>query len=250
MKFSHIVGFVIVLVMCLWTQPVQSKPLEGYYTEEQVRFQTEDQPDDIVIRKSWYCGQMMAKDEQWQGITIARMDRNQIHILDPQMKVYFTVTPEVLRQNVGSQLQLFGAQKDEKGNYYFPEDLFVRTGTTKEVGRWECYQVMTNPKYRNPETPYIIFWYSTQVDFPVKVFGDQLKNFFGDTPEVRGLFDRITKFEGYPVRTEAHGLDNTVITTLLKLDYRRNIDPQIFEIPKEYNQIALPGNLPAPQWGK
>jgi hypothetical protein len=166
------------------------------------------------------------------------------------MKVYFTVTPEVLRRNMASQLELFGAQKDPAGKDYFPEDLFIRTGATKEIGHWECYQVMTNPKYRSPETPYVLFWYSTQVDFPVQVFGDQLKNFFGDTPIVRGLFDRLTKFEGYPVRTEAHGLNSTVITTLLKLEHRRDIDPQVFEIPKEYTRIPLPDNLPTPQWGK
>lgn len=243
-------GSLAILLLILMTRPAHSKPLEGYYTEEEVRTQTEGNLDDVLIRKSWYCGQMMRKDEEWQGITIARLDRNQIHILDPQLKVYFTVTPELLRKNLTGDWQMFGAQKDPSGKLLFPEDLYLRTGATRQIGHWNCYQVMTNPKYRSPEAPYVIFWYSTEVDFPVQVFGDQLKNFFGDAPEVKGLFDRITKFEGYPVRTEAHGSSSTVVTTLLKLSYRKDIDPKIFEVPKEYSLTPLPNKMPPPRWVK
>ncbi len=225
----------------------ETKRLTGYYTEEEVRTLTAGELDDVILRKSWYSGQLMMKDEQWQGITIARLDRDSIYILEPRIKAYFTVTPETARRNVATQLQIFGAEKDKTGKFFFPEDLFIRTGTTKQVGRWNCYQVMTNPKYRSPEKPYVIFWYSTEVDFPVQVFGQQLKNFFGDTPEVKGLFDRITQFEGYPVRTEAHGENGTVITTLVKLQSRNDIDPQIFEVPKGYNHVPMPGNQPPPK---
>lgn len=229
---------------------VHAGGLSGYYTEEEVRFENIDSPDDILIRKSWYCGKMMKKDEQWQGITIARLDQDKIYVIDPQIKTYFTITPELLRKNVAFNLQNFGAQKGPDGKYFFPEDLFIRTGTTRQIGNWNCYQVMTNPKYRNPDQPYVVFWYSTEVDFPVQVFGEQLKGFFGDTPETRGLFDRIHKFEGYPVRTETHGVSRTVVTTLVKLESRRDVDPKTFEVPKEYNLVPLPDNMPPPRWGQ
>jgi hypothetical protein len=225
--------------------------LDGYYTEEEVRLPNpEGGPDYLIVRKSWYSGQMMRKDDDWSGITIARFDKSRIYLLTPEIKNYFEISPEALRRNALPQMKLFGAQLDPIGKYYFPDDLFIRTGTTKEIGRWNCYQVMTNPKYRAPESPYMIFWYSSDVDFPVDVFGEQLKNFFGDSEEAKGLFAKLIKFEGYPVRTESHAGDGITVTTLIKLEHRKNIDPALFEVPKDYKAVKLPENAPPPKWGK
>lgn len=226
-----------------------AKSLEGFYTEEEVRFPSSDQPGDyVVIRKSWYANDRMRKEEEWMGVTIARFDQDKFCILDPQAKTYFEITQRDIQQYSTQRLKAFGAQVNAAGKLYFPEDLLVRTETEKTIGPWHCYQVMTNPKYRNPDEPYSILWYSTDVDFPVELFGNQLKNLLGDSPESRGLFDRITRFEGYPVRSESHGIGSTVITTLYKIERRNDIDAALFELPKDYKLIPVPSELPTPHW--
>ncbi len=187
--------FVVILPLLLAALNLPALALEGYYTEEEVRTPAPGEPGDwTYIRKSWYSDQRMRKEEEWLGITIARFDKDLIYVLEPTIKTYFEVTPETLRKHAESQLKLFGAQEDAQGKPYFPADLFVRTGTTKKIGRWSAYQVMTNPKYRRPEIPYMVIWYSTEINFPVKLFGDQLRNFFGNSPEAEGLFQRLTQF--------------------------------------------------------
>jgi hypothetical protein len=77
------------------------------------------------------------------------------------------------------------------------------------------------------------------VDFPVQLYGDQLKQLFGNTPEVEGLFTRLRQFEGYPVRSEAHGASQTTVTTLIKIERRDDIDPALFEVPPDYSEEIL-----------
>lgn len=218
--------------------------LSGYYTEEEVRtFYPLDVSDQTIIRKSWYAGDRMLKDEQWQGKTIARFDKGMIYQLDQSSNSYVEISTQFLRNNASSGLSGFGVT-DAKGRISFPEDLFIRTESTKQIAKWNCYQVMTNPKYRTPEGPYVVFWYSEEVDFPVEVYGDQLKQMFGNSAEVEQFFDRIKKFEGYPVRTEAHDIINTY-TTLMKIERREDIDPALFEIPDGYLGVPLPEDFPA-----
>ncbi len=221
--------------------------LQGYYTEEEVRTQyLQNGADKVVIRKSWYTDKMMLKDEAWQGLTIVRFDLDKIFMLDPHTKTYIEVSASFLQNNASNGLADFGLFNEETGKPEFPEDLFVRTEATRQITSWQCYQVMTNPIYRNPRRPYTIFWYSLEVDFPVDVYVNQLKALFGESPEVDGLFNRIKNFEGYPVRLEAHGLNSTVITTLIKIEYLEDIDASIFDIPDDYNGIPLPENMPLP----
>lgn len=213
--------------------------LEGYFTEEEVRtFDPLGGPDKIIIRKSWYAGDRMVKDENWAGKTIARFDLGVIYQLDPFQKTYIALPADLLKQKARDIFGVYGL-KNKKGELYFPDDLFVRTETTKEIGPWHCYQVMTNPKYRTPRGSYGVFWYSTDVDFPADIYSEKLKQLFGDAPEVDAFFDRLKKFEGYPVRTEAHGSMNT-FTTLIKVEHQDDIDPGIFEIPEGYKQVPLP----------
>ncbi len=239
------IGFFLIGVVlsatCSW---VQAEGLQGYYTEEEVRiFHPLGSPDKIITRKSWYAGDRMRKDEQWEGITIARFDLGRIYLLDTHTRTYVEVSSDFLQKNSESVLAGFGLPAEDGKGIYFPDDLYIRTETTKEIGRWSCYQVMTNPKYRTPDSPYVVIWYSTDVDFPVQVFGEQLKQLFGDSPTVEGLFDRLSKFEGYPVRTEAHGSNTVTTTTLYKIEYRRDIDPSLFEIPEDYNGVELPEDM-------
>lgn len=219
--------------------------LEGYYTEEEIRtFQPLGSPDKVVIRRSWYAGDCMRKDEQWQGITIARFDKGRIYILDQTTKTYLEVSTDFLRENASEALLSFGVREGKRGELSFPDDLYIRTEATKEIAHWSCYQVTTNPRYRSPESPYVVIWYSTDVNFPVQVFGDQLKQLFGNSPEVDGLFDRLTRFEGYPVRTEVHTPESVTMTTLFKIERRTGIDPALFEIPEGYNGVELPTQVP------
>ena len=241
--------FFAIILLAPFCQAQGARMLEGYYTEEEIRYPAPGEPGDyIMIRKSWYAGDKMRKEEDWLGITIARFDLGKFYILEPRSKTYFEVSAEVLRQYSSAGLKAFGAREDAAGKLYFPEDLFVRTETTKTIGHWLCYQVITNPKYRSPEEPYCVLWYSSEVDFPVQLFGKQLKNLMGDSPEVQGLFDRLTRFEGYPVRSEAHGLSSIATTTLYKMERRTNLDPSLFEVPKDYTLVPMPEGLPEPRW--
>lgn len=245
-------GLLPLLTVCLalsGRQP-QAQALTGYYTEEEVRaFAPAGGPDNVVIRKTWYADDRMRKDEEQNGITIARFDQSKIYVLDAGSKTYFEVSPELIEKFAPLGFKMFGAREDDRGVLYFPDDLYIRTETTKKIGRWNCYQVITNPKYRSPEAPYVILWYSADVDFPVQLFGDQLKQFFGNSPEAEGLFDRLTQFEGYPVRTEAHGPSQNVMTTLIKIERRKDIDPELFEVPADYKQEYMPEDVPGMRWG-
>lgn len=220
--------------------------LEGYYSEEEVRtFHPIRGPDQTVIRKSWYASDRMRKDEDWMGITIARFDLDRIYILDQHTKTYRQISADLLREFSPQSLSAFGIQNNEGGGLDFPDDLYIRTETTKRIGLWSCYQVMTNPKYRSPRAPYIVFWYSLDVDFPVQLYGDQLKQIFGNTPEVGGLFNRLAKFDGYPVRTEAHGTGLNTVTTLIKIERRTDINPALFEVPTDYTEETLIEDIPS-----
>lgn len=245
-------GLLPVLIVCLALSGglQQAQALSGYYTEEEVRtFAPEGGPDNVVIRKTWYAEDRMRKDEKWNGITIARFDQSKIYVLDSGSKTYFEVSPEMIEKFAPRGFKMFGAQEDDRGVLYFPDDLYVRTETTRKIGNWNCYQVVTNPKYRSPYGPYVVLWYSTEVDFPVQLFGDQLKQFFGNTPEAEGLFDRLTQFEGYPVRTEAHGSSQNVMTTLIRIERRKDIDPKLFEVPADCKQEYMPEDVPGMRWG-
>lgn len=237
------------IVLLLWISGCGSLvfALEGYYTEEEVRtYDPVIGRDVVIIRKSWYAGDRMRKDEEWQGITIARFDLNRIYVLDSQMKTCMELTLDFLQEHSAEGLSAFGIRSEQDNELIFPDDLFIRTNTTKRICLWNCYQVMTNPQYRHPDEPYVIIWYSTDVNFPVQIYRDQLKNLFGHTPEVEGLFDRMNQFEGYPVRTEAHVPNHNQITTLIKIEYLEKIDSQLFEIPGDYFIVPFPEASSAP----
>ena len=225
--------------------------LEGYYTEEEVRaFDPLGGPDKVVIRKSWYAGDKMKKDEAWYGTTIVRFDLDKIWVLDAKTETYIEASANFIRKFSKQGLSSFGIRRHECDEVYFPDDLYIRTESNKVIGPWQCYQVITNPKYRDPKAPYAVFWYSTDIDFPVDVYGEQLKQLFGKSQEVEGLFQRLSQFEGYPVRTEAHGTTFTTVTTLMKIQYETEIDPKIFDIPEGYNGVPLPEDLRASGLGE
>jgi hypothetical protein len=237
-SMSNIRPLALLLALVVFTLPVFA--LDGYYTEEEVRaYVPDDRHDTSFIRKTWYAGDRMRKEEPLPGITIARFDLDIIHVLNPIRKIYNSVKSEDLRQYFSDILATMGVE-DQNGKLSFPDDLYIRTDATKTIGIWHCYQVITNPKYRKPERPYTVFWYSTDVKFPSSIYGEALKELFGNAPEVDGLFDRILKFEGYPVRTESHGPGSqNTITSLLKIEQRKNIDPNLFEVPSDYKLEPL-----------
>jgi len=233
-------GWTIFFILsCLPQFASAGDKLEGYYTVEEVRtFNPLDWRDKIVIRKTWYTPDRILKDEDYLGKTIARFDLGKIFYLDHFEKTYMTLPSDLLRENARRSFGAFGLQ-DENGGIYFPDDLFIRTESTKEIGPWQCYQVVTNPKYRSPKENYAVFWYSTDVDFPVDLYVNKMTQLFGNAPEVVAFFDNLKKFEGYPVRTEAHGALNT-FTTLIKVEYQTDIDAQLFEIPEGYTEVPVP----------
>ncbi|TKJ40468.1 hypothetical protein CEE37_09145 [candidate division LCP-89 bacterium B3_LCP] len=215
--------------------------LEGYYTEEQVRsYDPKLGRDKVTIRKTFYAGDRWRKDEGWYGVTIARFDLDRIYVLDVTAETYVEITPEFLQNFASEGLSAFGRPTGVEGEYDFPEDLFVRTDATKDIGLWECYQVTTNPKYRTERSPYVVFWYTTDIDFPVQIYGEQLKQIFGDSPEVNKLFSRLNEFPGYPVRTEANIPNGNVVTILTKIERVTNMDPELFEVPKKYTKVDFP----------
>jgi hypothetical protein len=217
--------------------PVQA--LDGYYTEEEVRsYDQVTGRDKVVTRKTWYAGDRWRKEEVYYGTTIARFDLDRIYVLDPNAKTCLEITPKFLQTYASEGLSAFGRYLGD-GKFDFPNDLYIRTETTKQIGHWDCYQVMTNPVYRTPKSSYAVFWYCADVDFPVKIYGDQLRRVFGESREVEALFDRLTKFEGYPVRTEAHIPNANQTTTLIKVENRKDIDPALFEVPEEYVKVPF-----------
>lgn len=237
LKINIIVGTAAIIAL-LSVAPA-ALAVEGYYTEEEVRtYDPVIGRDKIVKRKTWYADDRWRKEEVYYGTTIARFDLDRIYILDIHTKTALEITPEFLQAHAGEGFSAFGRHLGD-GKYDFPEDLYVRTGTTKSIGPWDCYQVTTNPKYRSPKTPYAVFWYCKNVDFPVRIYGEQLKQLFGDSPEVNALFDRLNTFEGYPVRTEAHMPNANQVTTLIKVEYRKDLDPVLFEVPEEYTRIPF-----------
>ncbi|MCX6639645.1 MAG: hypothetical protein NTW14_04070 [bacterium] len=234
---NHIIQYALFTLLGGFAAGNLAQALEGYYTEEEVRTyntSSERNRDNAYTRKSWYAGDRMRKEEPWPGITIARFDLEAIYVLSQQWKTYNEFKTDDLAQTSAEMLQTLGF-KDQNGKVTYPEDLYLRTEATKMIGAWQCYQVITNPKYRRPETPYAIFWYCKDVGFPSSVYIEQLRQLFGNSPETNGLFDRLLKFEGYPVRTETHGPgDSNIITSLIKIEKRKNIDPALFEIPSGY----------------
>jgi hypothetical protein len=218
--------------------------LEGYYTEEEIRsFDPMGGPDQYHLRKTWYCGDRMLKDDAWYGKTIARFDLGKIWILDEQSKTYIEVSTSFIHKNAREGLAPFGIPREDGNGFHFPEDLYVRTETTKKIGLWDCYQVTVNPKYRSPEAPYSVFWYSTDVNFPVEMYGKKLMQLFGKSAEVEAFFQRLKQFEGYPVRVESHGNTEVTITSLMKIRRQTDVDPQLFEIPEGYFGMPLPDDM-------
>lgn len=235
--FRRFVGFYLLIILFQG----KATALEGYYTEETVREPAQGQRGDyIFIRKTWYAGDRMRKDEEWKGITIARFDKNVFYVLDPKTETYFEITPAMFRKYSEFGMRSFGALEDKSGKLYFPDDLLIRTETSKTIGNWECYQVMTNPRYRSPDRPYVVIWYSYAVDFPSQIYAAQMKKFFNSAPEIESLFRQIQSFEGYPVRTESHGISALVVNTLYKIEWRADLDPSLFELPTEYQKVTVP----------
>ena len=233
---------IIVLLTVLICGSSAAYALEGYYTEEEVRIFNPFEPkhrDTVFIRKSWYSSDLMRKDEQLMGTTIARFDRGKIYKLNHNIKSYIEVPVDFMREYAHGGLIGFGAQANSDGSLYFPDDIYVRTDAEKEIGLWNCYQVITNSKYRSAQSPYVIFWFSAEVDFPIEVFGDQIKKVFSYTPEVDNLFDRLAQFEGFPVKTETHGATQVTTTTLIKFERLQDIESSLFEVPSDYKREIL-----------
>ena len=235
----------ILLLVVLTASAVRAvNPLEGYYTEEEIRsFNPLGGPDQFHIRKTWYCGDRMLKDDACYGKTIARFDLGKIWVLDEDSKTYIEVSTGFIHKNAREGLAPFGIPREDGEGFYFPEDLYVRTEATKRIGLWDCYQVTINPRYRTSEAPYSIFWYSTEVDFPVEVYGKKLMQLFGKSPEVEAFFQRLKKFEGYPVRVESHGTTEVTVTSLMKIRRQKDVDPLLFEIPEGYFGMPLPDDM-------
>ena len=224
---------------------------KGYYIEEVLTsppmFGQEAKEETV---KTWILGTDMMRKDTKNGAEsiIFRIDKGMLWIVSHAEKSYIEMTMEQFQSLASIGMAMFG-KTSETGEFEVPEIIFKRTGRTKKIGKWDCYEV--DVQGQGLMGAKSTQWIGTNTGFDTDIYVRIFKLTFGNNvpPEFHKLFEKMTtELDGYPVQTVTSinfGEQKYETTqTLIKLE-KTAIESSRFDVPAGYTKrTPPPGVLP------
>lgn len=220
--------FVIVTLLLITTTLGFAQ--KGYYLEQKVTTSSVmGQPAKEFISKNWILDNRF-RSESDEQITIFRFDLKKVWMINTQKKQYNEMSMDEMRQM--AQMGHAMMQNVEGVNFKFR-----KTGRTKKINQWNCYEVASDVKMMKQS-----IWLTEDLPFGKDVY----YNFYKEMPEFRDLAESIYKSEelnGYPVLSETEinmmGMKIQSSSELITIREEK-IDSGLFDLPGGLEKVANP----------
>ena len=140
---KRFVSTVAVFGFALFFLAAGAMAAEGYYMEEKLEKPALlGQPAATEIVATWILGDdLMRKDTKGGAESIIfSLKDDRMLVLTHGDKTYLEIPIEQFRRMANMGFSMF-LKHGESGEQAVPEVLFAKTGRTKKVGQWDCYEV-------------------------------------------------------------------------------------------------------------
>ena len=216
---------------------------EGYYLEELVITQSAGGgAPDTIHNRMWVADNKFRRIQGDESqITIGRLDKGLFWMINLNDNTYSEIDLETIRQLAQMTMVMMGAQMDDDGKLFVPNDLYIQTGEVKMAGDWRAHEITLNPKYAGTGlVDEFTMWISDDVDIPDELYVDITRSLLGDpNGEAKKLLKLLTALEGYPVLIESNimGFKNTIRTTKIE---KTTVSRDYFNLPSGLTEVANP----------
>ncbi len=237
----------LTMILLLLASSAFAQRLPDVYIEEELKIESPSQAfSQGFMLKSWVSGRKLKQDNPTANqVMIFRADTGKVYMINPIRRMYQEVPISEIRQMTEQGLAVYIEVKD--GKIQIPETLYKKTGKTKKIGKWNCYEMemlaqQTGPGMDTKTTMWVTKDTGFSHDFLVRIFkismGDQV------SPELQKLFDKMTAVDGYPVQTitvsNVQGQKVISTKTLVKIEQIEDIDSTIFDVPAGFTKVVQP----------
>ncbi|MDK9698918.1 MAG: DUF4412 domain-containing protein [bacterium] len=203
---SRTLLFCVFLAVSVYAAP-------GLYVE-----QTTGSNDNTHIAKIFAASDRF-RAEEGSTITIARNDLGVIWMFDETEKSYIEMPQSMLKELAAMGQAASGEAGKDPG---LRGDAYYRTGKTKKIGEWDCYEVALDLQKRSGMLEIVdeqSLWISTKA-YPGAI------SYFEWVFQALGVSrDDLNKMktvlgEGFPIETRMVAMGNTTVTRVVKLESR------------------------------
>jgi hypothetical protein len=222
-----------------------ARPGEGYYIEEKVvRPAMMGDPERVEVVRTWVLGDDRMRQDAGAGkeTVLIRVAEKRVVVLDHDARTFLEIALDDYAPIAALGLAPY-TRHDEQGREIVPTPLFRRTGRTKSIGKWRCFEVEVQGDPLIGARPNQ--WVATNTGFDPRLYARVLTiPLGGKVPEtMRAVVDQMVALGGYPVQTvvpRGPGKDAAIKTRTVKVLQKREIDAKVFEIPGGYAKVDLP----------
>ncbi len=194
------------------------------------------------VTKTWIAGDRIRRDEEaGNQTTIIRPDLGRIWMIDHADTTYTEMTQEMFQGLAMMGLMMFGVTTDTlTGKPIIPDPLFIRTGRTRNIGEWTCYEIRT-PKSEEGLLGMIqafSMWVGRDTGLDGVFYGNLMRKMMGDLGgDYDVFFDQLEQIEGYPVLIETTVMGTELFQELKKIEHDF-IPDSVFELPAGYKKVG------------
>jgi len=186
-----------------------------------------------------YC---IRRDEGQKGqSTIIRSDIKKIWLLQHADLTYSEMTTEMF-QGLGMMgLMMFGVTIDTlTGLPIIPNPLFRKTGRTRKMGKWNCFELVLNKKsgegFINEMLGSMSLWVSPDTGLDNKTYATIMRRMMGSLgQEYEPFFRQLEEVGGYPVLVKSKIMGRDVKQRLLTFK-KKEMAASLFELPSGYKK--------------
>jgi len=184
-----------------------------------------------------YAASDRFRAEEGNTITIGRNDKGVVWLFDTTDKSYIEMPQSMLKELASLGQASTGEPGKDPG---LRGDAYYRTGKTKKIGEWDCYEVALDPKQRSGMLEVVdeqSLWISTKA-YPGAI--SYFEWIFQALGISRGDLDKMkTVFgDGFPIETRMVAMGNVTTTRVVKLESRDHPNA-LFEPLTGYRKDSL-----------
>lgn len=234
------VGFYTVL-LCV-ALGIEVSAQEGYILEEETTMPPVfGMSDKISITKTWMTKNKMKRNEGAKNqTTILRSDIGKIWLIDHSDTTYTELSREMFQGLAMMGLMMFGVTVDSvTGDPIIPDPLFKRTGRKRNIGDWNCFEVVAGGGkggFVNGMIEPVVMWVSGDTGIEKDLYGRLMRQLMGGLGEkYDSLFRQIEDLGGYPVLIEIKAMGFKMVQKLKSAE-RCSLPDSVFSLPEGYKK--------------
>jgi len=220
----------IMIMVILFFSIGASLAEKGLYVEQKVNTSAVmGQPAKESISKSWMTENKFRVESDEQ-VMIFNFENEKVLNIMPQKKEYFEMSMAEMRQMAQMGKAMMKNMAETKMS-------FIKTGNTKKVKDWNCYEVVSEGGFMKQ-----VLWVSEDLPYGKEMF----YKFYSKMPEFEELaksFYDADEIKGYPVLSETEmnmmGMSIKSSSELILIK-ELDIPANLFDLPTGYKKVENP----------